>query len=306
MLSGLYWLYLWPAATTRERVRTAALAVSAPLIWAGTDWIVTGDPLHSLHGTAALAEEADRRRSIDDVPYWTAQYFGFALREPLLLGIPIGLAFAWVHARRRAALPLVAVVAMIAVFAAGPLFGLPLIRRYVDTPDRAALPVLRSRGRRLDDAPARARAHDVDGGRASSPARSRSPTCRGTSRSSRRSTRRVQLDGVLYRHLQRAAEAPRVRAAFANCGPLTTGDHRPIPFLRYWLGGDPGSVGTVASGASPMGRMLLLPRRGRTTGRIYNRAARSRRSSRPSNFVRIYRNRSWRVYAVLGCVPPRA
>ena len=30
-----------------------------------------------------------------------------------------------------------------------------------------------------------------------------------------------------------AAEAPRVRAAFANCGPITTGDHRPIPFLRY-------------------------------------------------------------------------
>ena len=69
-------------------MRTAALAVSAPLIWAGTDWIVTGDPLHSLHGTAALAEEADRRRSLEDVPYWTAQYFGFALREPLLLGDP--------------------------------------------------------------------------------------------------------------------------------------------------------------------------------------------------------------------------
>jgi hypothetical protein len=160
VLSGLYWLYLWPAATTRDRARTAALAVSAPLIWAGTDWIVTGDPLHSLHGTAALAEEADRRRSPDDVPFWTAQYFGFALREPVLLGIPIGLAFAWAHARRRAALPLVAVGAMIAVFAAGPLFGLPLIRRYVDTPA-----VLRPCGRGLDDAPARARSHDMDGGR---------------------------------------------------------------------------------------------------------------------------------------------
>ena len=102
VLAGLYWLYLWPAATTGERVRTAALVVAAPLIWAGTDWIVTGDPLHSLHGTAALAEEADRRRSLEDVPYWTAKYFGYALREPLLLGVPIGLAFAWLYARRRA------------------------------------------------------------------------------------------------------------------------------------------------------------------------------------------------------------
>ncbi|HWM09400.1 MAG TPA: hypothetical protein VNO82_08645, partial [Solirubrobacteraceae bacterium] len=128
VLAGLYWLYLWPAADTRERVRTAALVVAAPLVWAGSDWIITGDPLHSLHGTAALAEEADRRRSPEDVPYWTAQYFGYALREPILLGIPVGLAFAWFHARRRALLPLATVAAMLAVFAAGPLFGLPLIR----------------------------------------------------------------------------------------------------------------------------------------------------------------------------------
>jgi hypothetical protein len=117
--------------------------------------------------------------------------------------------------------------------------------------------------------------------------------------------RRVQLDGVLYRHLQRAAEAPRVRAAFAKCGPITTGDHRPIPFLRYWLGGEPGSVGTVASNASPMGRMLLLPRRGWSTRRIYTRRT-FPTVQPPDNFVRIYRNRSWRIYAERGCVPPRA
>ena len=75
-----------------------------------------------------------RRRSVSDVPYWTAQYFGYALREPLVLGVPIGLAFAWFHARRQAVLPLAVVVAMVAVFAIGPIFGLPLIRRYIATP----------------------------------------------------------------------------------------------------------------------------------------------------------------------------
>jgi hypothetical protein len=303
VLSGLYWLYLWPAATSRERVRTAALAVSAPLIWAGTDWIVTGDPLHSLHGTAALAEEADRRRSVDDVPYWTTAYLGFLLREPLLLALPIGFAFAWVHARRRAALPLVMIVAMLAVFAVGPVFGLPLIRRYVDTPAvflclfyglAVAGWTMLPRGR--------ARTTWMVAGIVAG-ALSIAYLPWHVSQLDK-VDRRVQLDGVLYRHLQRAAEAPRVRAAFAQCAPLTTGDHRPIPFVRYWLGGEPGSVGTVASGASPMGRMLLLPRRGKTTRRIYTRRT-FPQVEPPDNFVRIYRNRSWRVYAALGCVPPR-
>jgi hypothetical protein len=303
VLAGVYWLYLWPEATNRDRLRTAALAVSAPLIWAGTDWIVTGDPLHSLHGTAALAEEADRRRSPEDVPYWTAQYLGFLLREPLLLALPIGFLFAWKHARRRATLPLVAIVAMLAVFALGPVFGLPLIRRYIDTPavflclfyglavaGWTMLPRGRARTTWM-----------VTGIVAGALSVAYLPW--HVSQLDK-VDRRVQLDGVLYRHLQRAAEAPRVRAAFANCSPITTGDHRPIPFLRYWLGGDPGSVGTVANGASPMGRMLLLPRRGWSTRRIYNRRT-FPRVEPPDDFVRIYRNRSWRVYAERGCAPPR-
>jgi hypothetical protein len=53
-----------------------------------------------------------------------------------------------------------------------------------------------------------------------------------------------------------------------------------------------------------MGGMLLLPRHGRTTRRIYNRRT-FPKVEKPDGFVRIYRNRSWRVYAELGCVPPR-
>jgi len=304
VLAGLYWLYLWPAATTRERVRTAALVAAAPLIWAGADWIITGDPLHSLHGTAALAEEADRRRSPEDVPYWTAQYFGFLLREPLLIGIPIGVAFAWLHARRRAALPLAAVLAMIAVFAIGPLFGLPLIRRYVETP---AVLLTLFYGLAVCGwtllTPGRTRTRwIVVGAFAGALSLAYLPFHANQLETV---DRRVHLDGVLYRHLQRVAESPRVRAAFERCAPLSTGDHRPIPFLRFWLGGEPGSVGTVASGASPMGRMLVLPRRGRSTRRIYDRRT-FPRVEPPEGMVRIYRNRSWRVYAERGCVPPRA
>ena len=134
VLGGLYFLWMWPRADTAQRARLLGLTVLAPVVWAVTDAIVTGDPLHSLHGTADLAEAVDRRRDIVDAPYWTAQYYGYSLREPLVIGIPVGLFFAWRFRRREAILPLVVVAAMTLVFMIGPAFGLPLIGRYVRTP----------------------------------------------------------------------------------------------------------------------------------------------------------------------------
>jgi hypothetical protein len=297
LLAGLYWLYLWPHSSARERVRAALLVAAAPLIWAGTDWIVTGDPLHSLHGTAALAEEADRRRDVEDVPYWSAQYVGFVLREPLLLGIPIGLVFAWLHARRRAMLPLAVVAAMLAVFAAGPIVGLPLIRRYVETP--AVLLTLfyglavcgftmlaagRSRTRWM-----------LIGGLAAAFSLAYLPW--HVSQLDRLDGR-VRLDGAMYRHLERVGDNRRVRAAFARCAPLTAADHRPIPFIRYRLGGEPGSVRTVEGGAAPMSRLLLLPRRSPSTGRFYKPLP---DVQVPDGYRQIFQNGSWRVFAAPGC-----
>jgi hypothetical protein len=299
ILAGLYWLYLWPASTTRERVRAAAIVASAPLIWAGTDWIVTGDPLHSLHGTAALAEEADRRRDPEDVPYWTVQYFGFLLRLPLVLGIPIGLVFAWLYVRRRALLPLAVVAAMVAVFAAGPLFGLPLIRRYVETP--AVLLTLfyglAVSGFTLLAAGRSRRRWMLVGGLAAALSIAYLPSHVGRLD---QLDKRVRLDGALYRHLERVGHSTRVRAAFERCAPLTAGDHRPIPFIRYWLGGDPGSVRTVEGGTAPMSRLLLLPRRSRSTRRIYKPAT-FPKVQPPDGYRQIFRNQSWRVFAAPGC-----
>jgi hypothetical protein len=91
-----------------------------------------------------------------------------------------------------------------------------------------------------------------------------------------------------------------VRAAFARCAPLTAADHRPIPFVRYWLGGAPGSVRTVEGGASGMSRLLLLPRRNRATRRVYSLKTFPIVSA-PDGYAQIYRNRSWRVYAAANC-----
>ena len=305
VLAGLYWLWLWPAAGTRRRVLTALLVAAPPLIWAFTDWLVTGDALHSLHGTADLAIANDRRRTVEEVPYWTAQYFGYALREPLVIGIPIGLVFAWMHARRRSALPIAVVVAMVVVFAIGPAFGLPLIRRYVETP--AVLLTLfyglAVCGWLLLPAGSRSRRHwQIAGLVAVALSAAYLPW---HVRMLSGIERRLDVDGARYSDLQAAAEAPAVVNAFANCAPLTVGDHRPLPFVRFWLDGDPGSVTTVEGGADPMGGALLMPVRSYTTRRVY-RGAEFPRVAIPAGWSTIYRNRSWRVYAPRECArrPP--
>jgi hypothetical protein len=299
VLAGLYWLYLWPASTARERVRSAALVAAAPLIWAGTDWIVTGDPLHSLHGTAALAEEVDRRRDPEDVPYWTVQYIGFVLRLPLLIGIPIGLAFAWIYTRRRAMLLLAVVAAMLAVFAAGPLFGLPLIRRYVETP---AVLLTLFYGLAVCGFTLLPRGRARTGWMVVGALAAALSVAYLPSHAARldRLDHRLRQDGAIYRQLERVGHSKRVNAAFERCAPLVTADHRQIPFIRFWLGGGPGSVRTLEGGAAPMGRMLLLPRRGPMTARAYrNRPFPNVQP--PAGYRQIFRNGAWRVYAAPGC-----
>jgi hypothetical protein len=112
--------------------------------------------------------------------------------------------------------------------------------------------------------------------------------------------RRLASDGTLYGDLRDAGQAAPVRAAFARCRPLTAGDHRPVPYIRWWLDGPPGSVGTLERDADGVGRMLLLPRRVRTTRRIYPPEI-FPRTRPPAGWTGIYVNRSWRVYAAPGC-----
>ena len=303
-LSGLYLIWLFtapqrPARTARGWAPLVALTVAAPVIWAASDWLVTGDPLHSLHGTADLAVTNDRHRTIGDVPYWTLEYFGFALREPLVVGIPIGLALAFFHFRRRSLVPLAVVAAMVAGFAIGPLFGLPLIRRYIDTP-AALLCVfygLAVAGWALLP-PGRARRGWMVAGIVAALASVAYLPWHAERLADLE--RRVDRDSVFYGDLRDAANAPAVRAAFEACPDLTAGDHRPMPYVRHWLDGAPGTVSTVEGGASPMGDLLLMPVRGPTTRRIYPPGIYPDVAV-PEGWRTIYENRSWRVSAAPRC-----
>src|SRR5204863_1325541 len=63
---------------------------------------------------------------------------------------------------------------------------------------------------------------------------------------------RIHRDGKLYADLRAVGHSPTVRQAFDVCKPLSAADHRPIPYLRWWLDGPPNSVGTIEHRASPL------------------------------------------------------
>ncbi len=301
VLSGLYWLYLWRDATPRQRVWYAALVASAPVLWCLMDLIVTGDPLHSLHGTSQLAVENGRRRSVTQVPRWTAQYYAYAVREPLLLGIPLGMYFAWRFRRREVLVPLAVIVVMTAVFAIGPIFGLPLIGRYLRTPaiflalfyglavfGWMLLP--RGSGER--------RTWLVVGVVAAVASLVYLPW--HVKMLNGLNTRSVR-EGKLYSDLRKASKAPRVQAAFRRCKPLTAGDHRPVPYTRWWIGGNPGQVGTVEKNAWPVGGLLLEPRRTFVPRWFYKINLRMATPPAPHGYTMLYQNRSWRIYTRPSC-----
>jgi len=145
VFSGLYWLYLMdllPAALRahlpagerpRGRGRIAALALLTglgPLVWVGSDLLITGQPLWSLTNTRHTASTLGRTTGLLNVPEYIPKRIGEILRPPVLLGAGIGgvLTLRWVFAR---ALPgaLLGILAVL-VFAAFATAGLPINTRY--------------------------------------------------------------------------------------------------------------------------------------------------------------------------------
>jgi hypothetical protein len=300
VLGGLYVLWMWPARDNRGRAALAGLAALAPLLWAALDWYVTGDPLHSLHGTAELAEAVDRRRRPEQAPYWTLQYFGYTLREPLVAGFPIGLYFAWRHRLRSALLPLAVVAAMTAVFMLGPVFGLPLIGRYVRTPSvlLTLFYGLAVCGWMLLEPGRERRIWMYVGGFAAALSIAFIPwhaDMLGDTRANLRDRAHVYAD------LRAAGRAPAVRAAVARCGArISATDHRPMPHLRWWLDTPPFSVSTPEAGASPLQRVVLAPRDVRAMRRFYDENY--PKAEPPASYRPVYRNASWRVLAAPECI----
>jgi len=131
VLAALYWCWVaWPASW-RERAWLAALAALAPVLWAATDFAVTGDPLFSLHYTSSSAEELGRQLPLSQLPSAMPEFFANLVKPPVLVAAVAGLAVALLAAPRRTAAPLALLVAGIVTFVLIGIAGASAIERYL-------------------------------------------------------------------------------------------------------------------------------------------------------------------------------
>jgi hypothetical protein len=134
LLSGLYFLWIaWPLSWG-ERIKQAAIAAVAPVIWATTDAVVTGDPVFSLTHTTGLAEELGRTRGLSQVPSATVNFLVQLDKLPVFAGAIAGLVLALLIAPRRLWMPLSLLVIGIGTFFLVGLAGLSVIDRYLLVP----------------------------------------------------------------------------------------------------------------------------------------------------------------------------
>jgi hypothetical protein len=296
LLSLLYLAYVWN--DREDRAKLIALALSAPLLWIAQDWIITGQPLHSLHGTKTLAGEVNRRRPPLTIPSRTAWYFKLLLLWPLALGVPAGLVFAWLYARKRFVLLLATAAALTLWIVLTSIVGLSLIQRYLVTP-ASLLAVVAGVGMvgwlklRADQKRQTWKVVGIAALIASVayiPAQlSKLKSIHGT----------MTKEARNYADLKLVGNAPAVRAKFEQCGSISTIGHKAMPDLRYWLDGRPKSIDLVEGSKTKVRALMLKPR---ATKQMWGfDRTHFAKVQPPPGYTRIYENHSWAVYAASGC-----
>ncbi len=134
LLAGAYWLYLVPGRSPAELVRLAGLVVLAPLLWAVSDLVITGDPVWSLSHTRATAQTLHRVTGLASFPVDGAKAIGGVLRpDGALAAAAGGLLSCWLLRRRALAGVITGAVAVVA-FGVVASSGLPIQQRYAFLP----------------------------------------------------------------------------------------------------------------------------------------------------------------------------
>ena len=131
LLAGLYFLWMAWKATWPQRVVWALWTWSAALLWAATDFVVTGDPLFSLNHTSSSAEDLGRQRTLSELPSAVPDFFAELVKVPVALVASVGLVAALLMAPRRSVGPLVLFVTGLGTFIVIGVAGLSVIERYL-------------------------------------------------------------------------------------------------------------------------------------------------------------------------------
>lgn len=134
LLAGLYLLWCGWRAPWPRRLWFVALTAVGPLVWAGVDAAVTGDPLFSLHSTSGLASELGRNEPLSQVPGSLVTFLVRLDKPPILVGALAGLVLAIWLVPRRVGMPLLLLAAGVATFLGVGVAGLSVIDRYLLVP----------------------------------------------------------------------------------------------------------------------------------------------------------------------------
>lgn len=254
LLTGLYWLYLLPRASWKQRAQYALLAAVGPLVWAGIDLAVTGDPLYSLTATSELAEELGRNKGVAAVPEALYAFLIKLAKFPVVLGAAVGLVLALVLTPRRALMPLALFLIGAGTFALVGFAGLSVIDRYLLVPSLCVMifaAVFIAGWTMLEEGSLWRRIWSV-------------LACAlvvfGVGFTATR-VNLTQLDNELrfrgdsHMALERVLHAPAVASAL-HCGPVYVPNHKLIPDVRWIL--DRPRSGVLARSSDTVGE----PRRG--------------------------------------------
>ncbi len=134
LLAGLYWLWYAWKGSNRDRVLYAVVVALGPLIWAGLDLAVTGDPMFSFHTTNDLAVTLGRNLSLSAIPGTLGHYLVTLDKAPLVVGAIAGLVLSLLLVPKRAVMPLVLALFGLVTFVVIGAAGLSVIDRYLLVP----------------------------------------------------------------------------------------------------------------------------------------------------------------------------
>jgi hypothetical protein len=253
VLAALYWCWIAWRASWRDRILLAILAAVAPVVWAFTDWAVTGDPLFSLHYTSSSAEDLGRQLPLSQLPTAIPEFFSHLVKLPVLLASVLGFALAVLLAPRRAAVPFALLVAGIGTFVLIGLAGASAIERYLAV---AAVALLVFAGVALGGFTMLERsAVRRWWGIAAGAAVLFGIVFTAFHLNLGRFDAELSFRGDAHTDLERVLADPRVRAGL-RCGPLTLPNHKLVPDSR-WIADLPND--RVIARADPKARQ---PRRG--------------------------------------------
>lgn len=136
LLLGVY--FLWestgPGVSWTDRLRFAAIAAIAPVVWVLTDFIATGAPLFSLQHTSGLAEELGRTRGIDQIPSSMKEFFLSLAKLPVVIAGIAGAVTLSFLSPLRLAMPLLLWFVGVGTFVLVGVAGLSVIDRYLLVP----------------------------------------------------------------------------------------------------------------------------------------------------------------------------